>query len=102
MFPEGLGMSRPETKGSAGLRAGCKHHNFRTGTKSTVGVRKVLLMLLLKSPKAKKESPLHLQDCFKITPDASYLCRWGWEDRGQYSSLKSLSLRACAAAPSVG
>lgn len=54
MFPEGLGMSRPETKGSAGLRAGCKHHNFRTGTKSTVGVRKVLLMLLLKSPKAKK------------------------------------------------
>ena len=54
MFPEGLGMSRPETKGSAGLRAGCKHHNFRTGTKSTVGGRKVLLMLLLKSPKAKQ------------------------------------------------
>ena len=68
MFPEGSGMSRPETKGSAGLRAGCKHHNFRTGTKSTVGGRKVLMLLpRVQRPSRPITSPRLLQNhsrCF--------------------------------------
>ena len=99
VFPEGSGMSRPETKGSAGLRAGCKHHNFRTGTKSTVGGRKVWMLLPRVQRPSRPITPPRLlpnhSRCFLSV-------QIGWEHRGRYSSLQSLSLRACAAAPRAG